>query len=65
MSGRCYYKRSPRDNPTGPDADAASGRVFRGGCCSLGPDFCRSAFRLGYAHGGRYNGLGFRLALVQ
>ena len=60
-----YYKRSPRDDPMGPDAAGAADRVIRGGCWSSDPRFCRSAFRFRDAPVLRHITLGFRLALVQ
>jgi eukaryotic-like serine/threonine-protein kinase len=58
-----YYKRSPTDDPRGPDE--ACTRVFRGGSWNIGPDYARSAFRMAYLPEHRFNGLGFRLARVQ
>jgi len=60
-----YYKQSPLDDPTGPDADMAADRVIRGGCWSLNPRGCRSAIRPKLTPDYRSSGLGFRLALVQ
>ncbi len=58
-----YYKQSPRDDPTGPDAAGHALRVLRGGSCHcMG---CRSADRRGCEPGFRFSDLGFRLALVQ
>jgi len=59
-----YYKRSPRDDPMGPDADGAASRVIRGGSWINGPRSCRSANR-GNSPDHRIGNLGFRLALVQ
>lgn len=59
-----YYKRSPVDDPPGPDG--AASRVDRGGGgWDFGPRRARSAFRAGYAPAARYDYLGFRLAQVQ
>ena len=60
-----YYTRSPRDNPTGPDAAGAAFRVFRGGGWGYDPRSCRSAVRDEGTPGLRDFTLGFRLALVQ
>ena len=60
-----YYKQSPRDDPTGPDAAGAAYRVFRGGSWDSNPRFCRSANRHWFTPGDRSYDLGFRLALVQ
>jgi formylglycine-generating enzyme required for sulfatase activity len=54
-----YYGKSPRNNPKGPRE--GFGRVFRGGCWAYDAGYCRSAYRGGYAPGGRINNLGFRL----
>ena len=54
-----YYKNSPVDDPRGPST--GSYRVFRGGGWFSYARFCRSAFRLGYAPGDRFYGLGFRV----
>ncbi len=61
-AGADYYKQSPVDDPPGPSG--AASRVLRGGSWSIGPRFCRSAFRLRLGTGSRNNFLGFRLALV-
>ncbi len=58
-----YYKRSPVDDPRGPDG--ASIRVLRGGGWLHGPRDARSANRYGNVPGFRNNDLGFRLARVQ
>ena len=58
-----YYKRSPTDDPRGPDE--ACTRVFRGGSWNLEPDYAWSAFRMADLPEHRFNGLGFRLARVQ
>jgi formylglycine-generating enzyme required for sulfatase activity len=55
-----YYRRSPRENPTGPESGSA--RVFRGGSWLYGAEYCRSAFRGRYDPGYRGSVLGFRLA---
>jgi formylglycine-generating enzyme required for sulfatase activity len=60
-----YYKQSPRDDQTGPDAIEAASRVIRGGSWNSDPRGCRSAYRRGFTPDDRYSGLGFRLALVQ
>jgi len=58
-----YYKRSPVDDPQGPDG--ASVRVVRGGGWYFGPRSARSAFRLRFVLVLRFSFLGFRLARVQ
>lgn len=55
-----YYRRSPRENPTGPEM--GSFRLFRGGSSGDGAGNCRSAFRSWRSPGIRYSRLGFRLA---
>ena len=51
-------------DPVGPDG--GSNRVNRGGCWGYSPDYCRSAFRYGYAPSYRNNDvLGFRVARSQ
>jgi formylglycine-generating enzyme len=57
-----YYKRSPRQNPQGPEHGKR--RVLRGGSWNYVGRLCRAAFRDSYAPGGRGNGLGFRVVLV-
>ncbi len=58
-----YYKRSPVDDPPGPDGAAI--RVFRGGSWDYYPRACRSAYRYGGAPDFRRSNLGFRLARFQ
>ncbi len=58
-----YYKRSPVDDPQGPDG--ASIRVPRGGGCYVEPRGARSASRGRNVPVSRYYDLGFRLARVQ
>ena len=58
-----YYKRSPVDDPPGPDG--ASDRVIRGGGWGYEPRRARSAYRGRFAPGYRSYNLGFRLARVQ
>jgi len=60
-----YYKQSPRDDPTGPDAAGAAYRVIRGGGWYFDPRHCRSADRYRRTPVIRRIDLGFRLALVQ
>ncbi len=55
-----YYRRSPRENPTGPES--GSGRVVRGGSWDLDTGSCRSAVRYWDGPGSRHGVLGFRLA---
>ena len=58
-----YYKRSPADNPRGPEP--AAPRVIRGGSWRIGPQNARSAYRGWDLPENRSNDLGFRLARVQ
>ena len=55
-----YYKRSPRENPSGPESGAR--RVYRGGGWSGGAGYCRSAYRRYWRPARRGGHLGFRLA---
>ena len=55
-----YYDDSPTDNPPGPST--GSNRVFRGGSCYDGAGDCRSANRIRFTPGYRYDDLDFRLA---
>jgi len=59
-----YYTNSPSSNPKGPTSDYT--RVLRGGSWYSSPTYCRVADR-GYSDGlsGRYNSVGFRVALSQ
>ena len=59
-----YYKQSPPDDPTGPDAAGAASRVVRGGCWGLILRCCRSAYRKRFTPVFQHGALGFRLALV-
>lgn len=58
-----YYKKSPRDNPTGPISGLL--RVFRGGSWSSGPENVRAAIRFSFPPDYRYGILGFRLVLPE
>jgi len=60
-----YYKQLVRDDPTGPDAAGAAGRVIRGGSWYDDPGSCRSANRDWFAPDRRDSYLGFRVARVQ
>ena len=55
------YGSEPQNNPTGPASGTV--RVFRGGCWTIDPWYCRVSFRLNNAPTLRSNNLGFRLAL--
>ena len=55
-----YYRRSPSENPSGPET--GSDRVVRGGSWRDVAGYCRSAYRNWGDPGLRLDGLGFRLA---
>jgi formylglycine-generating enzyme required for sulfatase activity/tRNA A-37 threonylcarbamoyl transferase component Bud32 len=58
-----YYAKSPPRDPPGPPG--GEGRVIRGGSRAYPAVECRSARRVGrYPPNSRYNGIGFRPALV-
>jgi formylglycine-generating enzyme required for sulfatase activity/tRNA A-37 threonylcarbamoyl transferase component Bud32 len=58
-----YYAKSPAKDPPGPLGGEC--RVIRGGSRAYAAVECRSAHRVGrYGPGSRYNGIGFRPALV-
>jgi serine/threonine protein kinase len=58
-----YYAKSPAKDPPGPLGGEC--RVIRGGSRAYAAVECRSAHRVGrYVPGSRYNGIGFRPALV-
>jgi uncharacterized protein (TIGR02996 family) len=57
-----YYARSPRRDP--PGASQGSNRVVRGGNWKDFGLYCRSAYRYWREPAFRFNGLGFRVALV-
>ncbi|MCP4702297.1 MAG: SUMF1/EgtB/PvdO family nonheme iron enzyme, partial [Gammaproteobacteria bacterium] len=54
------YSSEALTNPSGPDS--GSSRLIRGGGRNDEAEYCRSAFRDGYAPGFRHKDLGFRLA---
>ncbi len=56
-----YYSSSPNSNPTGPSS--GSYRVRRGGSWNGGAGYCRVSDRNCWIADGRFNRLGFRLAL--
>ena len=71
-----YYRRSPPDDPPGPDKgnppsvwswlrDRRDGRVYRGGSWDINGRLCRSAFRIANEPGYRINCLGFRVCLAR
>ena len=55
------YSTGAVTDPTGPPSGSI--RVYRGGSCLNSASYCRSANRVRYEPGIRYNYLGFRLAL--
>ena len=55
-----YYKKSPRNNPTG--AKSGTDRVYRGGGLNDVPLRCRNTYRYGLPPVYRYANIGFRLA---
>ena len=59
--GADYYAKPPKVDPQGPDT--GSSRVLRGGGWDLNPFVCRSAYRLSYAPGLRFDAGGFRVVL--
>ena len=60
--GEDYYAASPADDPTGPDS--VNGRVLRGSSWLSGPDSTRSARRIRYPPGNRFDFAGFRVAMT-
>ena len=59
------YRSYPGGSVTDPNgASSGSGRVLRGGCWSGRADYCRSALRMNWDSGNRYDVTGFRLALA-
>jgi formylglycine-generating enzyme required for sulfatase activity len=58
-----YYKRSPVDDPPGPDGSPY--RMIRGGGWDAGPGLARSANHGWYVPEHRGSSLGFRLVLVR
>lgn len=58
-----YYKRSPKDDPTGPEKGNA--RVLRGGSWDHVPEYLRSACRGTYAPVRRHYCIGFRCVWVE
>ena len=54
------YEEWPVIDPTGPTR--GEGRVLRGGCWFILPQFLRSAYRNFNAPGNRFHDFGFRLA---
>ena len=58
-----YYQNSPAVNPPGPDSGMEC-RVLRGGCCGIGYNMCRVAYRnYGDIRNKRHAYKGMRLAL--
>ncbi|MCP4273750.1 MAG: SUMF1/EgtB/PvdO family nonheme iron enzyme [Gammaproteobacteria bacterium] len=58
-----YYKNSPADDPTGPEA--GSNRVIRGGCWYFSARYCRSSDRSSFGPSFGNGIIGFRLVLPQ
>jgi formylglycine-generating enzyme required for sulfatase activity len=56
-----YYKRSPAENPKGPDSGSA--RVLRGGSWHSRSECLRCASRVGDDPSPRYDFVGFRCAV--
>jgi len=56
-----YYKKSPAENPSGPDS--GSSRVLRGGSWLRGPEDLRCAARGWSGPSNRGDGIGFRCAV--
>jgi uncharacterized protein (TIGR02996 family) len=61
--GAEYYKKSPRQNPQGPEHGER--RVIRGGCWGLYNENCRAANRGNIAPDECYSSIGFRVVLVE
>ncbi len=59
-----YYKRSPRQDPHGPEKSPENRRVLRGGSWYLNGRYCRSANRPGLDPGARNDSSGFRVVCV-
>jgi formylglycine-generating enzyme required for sulfatase activity len=61
-----YYRKSPQDDPKGPDnvPFAEENRVIRGGSWSSCPVFARCAAHGGLPPSDRYNNVGFRVVQV-
>ena len=55
-----YYKKSPEDNPDGPNK--GSDRVYRGGCWTSGFDDLRMTSRHSFSQNKEYGMIGIRLA---
>ena len=56
------YNGAPTDSRAWIDASRAAYRVIRGSSWNGSAVLCRSAYRYGFAPGGRGNGVGFRLS---
>ncbi len=61
--GSKYYKRSPRQDPQGPER--GSYRVLRGGFWSDNACYCRAAYRHNEPPGARFSSIGFRVVFVE
>jgi formylglycine-generating enzyme required for sulfatase activity len=60
--GDAYYAKSPVNDPGGPSN--GGWRMGRGGCWNTPALECRSAYRLAFETGDRYNFQGFRVSVV-
>ncbi len=57
-----YYRKSLKNNPTGPASSPIKARVLRGGSWSVNPVYCRSSYRNYYNPEVRNSNTGFRVA---
>lgn len=56
-----YYKKSPKDNPRGPQS--GRDKVVRGGCWLNSPNYLRCSYRFGLNYLFRENDIGFRVVM--
>lgn len=64
LDGRRTYRAEAVTDPVGP-MDRGASRVLRGGSWGINAGYVRSASRLAFVPGNRYNSFGFRCARVQ